>query len=89
MPLIAMVVNKRKPTNIRILIHLYYNIYTVTYCESLRVAETALVDAVRAVVFFEAARATNELEWKSRHTYKCEYERECECEGKYRHMIKV
>ena len=31
----------------------------------------ALVDAVRAVVFFEAACVINELEWKPRHTRKC------------------
>ena len=34
------------------------------------------MDALRAVVVFEAACAINELERKSRHKYKCEYVRE-------------
>ena len=38
------------------------------------------MDAVRAVVVFEAACVINELEWKSRHKYKCEYAREYACE---------
>ena len=43
------------------------------HSQHLRVAETVLVDALRAVVVFEAACAINELERKSRHKYKCEY----------------
>ena len=37
------------------------------------------MEAIRAVVFFETACVINELEWKSRHKYKCEFEREREC----------